>query len=76
MGEVGCAFVVPAEGADPQQAELVAHCAERLARFKVPAHILVIDESEVPVTATGKVQKFRLVERAVEALAQPAETAG
>ena len=76
MGEVGCAFVVPAEGAYPQQAELVAHCAERLARFKVPAHILVIDESELPVTATGKVQKFRLVQRAIEALAQPAETAG
>ena len=76
MGEVGCAFVVPAEGADPHEAELVAHCAERLARFKVPAHILVIDASELPVTATGRVQKFRLVQRAVEALARPAETAG
>jgi fatty-acyl-CoA synthase len=75
MGEVGCAFVVPAEGADPQEGELLAHCAALLARFKVPAHILVVDESEIPVTATGKVQKFRLVQRATEAFAKPAETA-
>jgi fatty-acyl-CoA synthase len=65
MGEVGCAWVVPAglEPLDPQ--ELIAHCSERLARFKVPAQVLFLEAEQLPTTATGKVQKFRLVERAL-----------
>jgi fatty-acyl-CoA synthase len=77
MGEVGCAFVVAAEGAVPMEAELIAHCAGLLARFKVPAHVIIISESELPVTTTGRVQKFQLVEQAAQALAQlaaPVET--
>ena len=35
-----------------------AHCAERLARFKRPARVEVVDE--LPLTVTGKVQKGRL----------------
>jgi fatty-acyl-CoA synthase len=74
MGEVGCAFVVAAEGAVPVEAEIIAHCAGLLARFKVPAHVIIISESELPVTATGRVQKFLLVEQAVQTLAQSAAT--
>ncbi|MCV7410650.1 acyl--CoA ligase [Mycobacterium florentinum] len=68
MGEIGCAFIVPAEGAVVEEAELLAYCAESLARFKVPAHVLVIDESELPTTVTGRVQKFRLLQRATATL--------
>jgi fatty-acyl-CoA synthase len=64
MGEVGCAWIVP-QGSDPPQAdELLDHCREHLARFKVPAHVIYLSASELPTTATGKVQKFRLIERA------------
>lgn len=41
-------------------AELVSHCRERLAAFKVPARIAVLDE--IPRTATGKVQRRRVGE--------------
>ncbi|HVK28639.1 MAG TPA: AMP-binding protein [Nocardioides sp.] len=39
-------------------AELVAHCRERLSPYKVPTRWFVA--GELPVTPTGKVQKFRL----------------
>jgi fatty-acyl-CoA synthase len=36
-------------------------CRERLARFKVPRYIRVVDA--FPLTASGKIQKFRLREQ-------------
>jgi fatty-acyl-CoA synthase len=74
MGEVGCAFVVPAENASVDPEELIAYCGELLARFKVPAHVIVATEADLPVTVTGRVQKFRLVQRATEALVPTRET--
>jgi fatty-acyl-CoA synthase len=67
MGEVGCAWVVPADGAAPVAEELVAYCSSRLARFKVPALVLYTTEDQVPRTVTGRVQKFELAARAVAA---------
>ncbi len=63
MGEVGCAVIVAVTGAPPPDTgELLAHCAANLARFKVPAHVVFMDAAELPVTVTGRVQKFRLAE--------------
>jgi len=70
MGEVGCAWVVPAEPASPDPAELISYCADRLARFKVPAVVLFTEPDALPVTVTGRVQKFRLVEQAVAVLGE------
>lgn len=58
-GEAVVAYVV-APGAEPVALEeaVRAHCASRLARFKVPARIEVV--AELPHTVTGKVQKGRL----------------
>jgi fatty-acyl-CoA synthase len=64
MGEIGCAWVVPSGPAPPDPERLLAHCRERLARFKVPAQVRFLAAAELPTTATGKVQKFRLIERA------------
>jgi fatty-acyl-CoA synthase len=64
MGEVGCAFVVAAPGAQPDPDELIAYCREQLSRYKVPAHVIFVAASELPLTASGKVQKFVLAERA------------
>jgi len=64
MGEVGCAFVVAAAGAQADPDELIAYCREQLSRYKVPAHVMLVDASELPLTASGKVQKFVLAERA------------
>ena len=55
MGEVGRAFVVGRAGAVPDEVELVAWCRERLAGYKVPRRVLVVDA--LPRGATGKVDK-------------------
>ncbi len=62
-GEAVVAYV-RAPGADPATvgAAVAAHCERRLARFKRPSRVEVVDE--LPLTGTGKVQKGRL--RAVE----------
>lgn len=63
-GEIGVAFVVPAADAHPTSEDLLAHCDANLARFKVPERVVFIAGEELPTTPTGKVQKFRLAERA------------
>jgi fatty-acyl-CoA synthase len=63
MGEVGCAFVVPAADRRPSPEALIAHCRAGLARFKVPELVVFIAAEELPLTASGKVQKFKLAER-------------
>ncbi len=58
-GEAVVAYVV-APGADPAElAQRVRdHCGERLARFKHPTRVQVVEQ--LPLTVTGKVQKGRL----------------
>ena len=59
--------VVEAEpGAAVDADELIALCKDKLARFKVPKHVLFLDPADLPTTPTGKVQKFRLTQRAAE----------
>ena len=59
-GEAVVAYVRPDEGADADEVEaaVVAHCDVRLARFKRPQRIEVVDE--LPLTVTGKVRKGTL----------------
>ncbi len=74
MGEIGCAWVIARDPEHPPRPEeLIEHCSKRLARFKVPRHILFTTAADVPVTATMRVQKFRLRELAEKRIsAQPA----
>jgi fatty-acyl-CoA synthase len=60
-GETPCAFVELKAGASVTAQELVAHCKEHLAGFKVPR---AIEFCELPKTSTGKIQKFELRRRA------------
>jgi crotonobetaine/carnitine-CoA ligase len=55
------ALVQPVAGQKPDPAELAAWCAERLADFKVPRYIQVVDA--LPKTSTGKIQKKELKEQ-------------
>jgi fatty-acyl-CoA synthase len=68
MGEVGCAWIVPAEQAKPDAEEVIGYCRAELARFKVPAYVLFTTADRLPLTVSGKVQKFRLAERAAAEL--------
>ena len=60
-GETIKALVVLTQGASADEAELIAHCKGRLAGYKAPTSIDFRDE--IPRTATGKVQKFKLREQ-------------
>ena len=60
-GESPLAFVEVKSGATVSQAELIAHCKNLLASYKVPKEIRF---EEIPKTSTGKIQKFQLRERA------------
>ena len=60
-GETPCAFVELRAGQSASEADLIAWCQTKLARYKCPRHIVF---AEIPKTSTGKVQKFALRERA------------
>jgi acyl-CoA synthetase (AMP-forming)/AMP-acid ligase II len=62
-GENVAAFVVLARDVAP--GELLAHCRARLASYKVPRHLWVRQEAELPLKGSGKVDKGRLREEAV-----------
>jgi fatty-acyl-CoA synthase len=65
-GESGCAWVVPATGATVTAGELTEHCRGRLARYKVPRAVYLIDASELPLTGLGKLKRQDLVAMALE----------
>jgi long-chain acyl-CoA synthetase len=59
-GEAVKAFVVPAAGVDLSAEDVLAHCTERLARFKWPKEVEIV--RELPKHVTGKVLRRRLRE--------------
>jgi fatty-acyl-CoA synthase len=64
-GEVIAAFVRPAPGQPaPAAEELRAYCREHLAPYKTPAHWVFLDA--FPMTASGKIQKYKLRESFTE----------
>ena len=60
FGEEVAAAIRPQPGAAVDAAEIVEFCKARLARFKVPRFVEVVDE--FPMTASGKIQKYKLRE--------------
>jgi long-chain acyl-CoA synthetase len=59
-GEIVRAFVVARPGRQPRVEDLLAHCRENLARYKVPASIALV--AALPKTAVGKIDKKALRE--------------
>jgi fatty-acyl-CoA synthase len=59
-GEVPKAFVVPKPGSTPDETSIIEFCKTHLARFKAPK---AIEFGDLPKTATGKIQKFKLREK-------------
>ncbi len=68
MGEAGAAYVVLRPGIPVTTEELIALCADRLARFKVPKYVLPIKAEDLPVTPSGRARKFLLSQRAIAEL--------
>ncbi|MGW7100930.1 AMP-binding protein [Streptomyces sp. NPDC054838] len=66
-GEELMAWIRMREGAEPLTAEAVrAYCAGRLAHFKIPRYVHVVDE--FPMTVTGKIRKVEMRETATRLL--------
>lgn len=65
-GETPCAFLEIKPGMEVTPADIIAHCKQHLAGFKVPRAIVFC---ELPKTSTGKIQKFELRKQAGSASA-------
>ncbi|MEJ8542640.1 AMP-binding protein [Methanothermobacter wolfeii] len=65
-GEIVGAFIIKEDDADLLEEDVRDYAIQRIARYKVPKHVFFVDE--FPLTASGKVQKFKLREMAVELL--------
>jgi len=65
LGEVGMAFVVAEPGAGVTPEEIVAWSRDQMANYKVPRAVELVDE--LPLNATGKVQKDELRARVASA---------
>jgi fatty-acyl-CoA synthase len=65
-GETPCAFIELKAGAETTEEQIVAHCRQHLAGFKIPRAVVF---GELPKTSTGKIQKFELRKRAGSATA-------
>ncbi len=65
-GEVVGAFVILKPGADLTPEDIQDYARPRIARYKVPKHVFLV--KEFPLTASGKIQKYRLRDMAKELL--------
>jgi fatty-acyl-CoA synthase len=74
--EVVAAYVILKDGASAGPDEIMAWCKERMANFKVPRHVRIIDSFDhIGMTASSKVQKTKLREYALDDLKLRAATA-
>ncbi|WP_299402582.1 AMP-binding protein [uncultured Roseobacter sp.] len=67
FGEIVCAWIVPRKGAQLTSDDLRKFCKDNIAHFKVPAHVSFKDE--LPMTVTGKPQKFIMRDQMIAELA-------
>jgi fatty-acyl-CoA synthase len=67
-GEIVGAFIIREDGADIKEEDVRDFSIARIARYKVPKHVFFVNE--FPLTASGKIQKFKLKEMATDCLAE------
>jgi fatty-acyl-CoA synthase len=65
-GEEVCAWIVLRAGEQATEDEIRSYCRDRIAHYKIPRYIRFV--AEMPMTITGKVQKFVMREHMVEEL--------
>ena len=63
-GEDVAAFVVPHSGSEITREDVRDFCKDKIARYKIPRYVFFVDE--YPLTGSGKIQKFKLREMALE----------
>ncbi len=70
-GEIIGAFIIKEEGSQLTSEDIRDYASHKIARYKVPKHIFFVQE--FPLTASGKIMKFKLREQAVEILTKESE---
>ena len=68
-GEEVCAWIMLKPGEQSSEEEIRAFCCDQIAHYKIPRHIRFV--ADMPMTITGKVQKFVMRERMVDELRAP-----
>ena len=66
LGEVGMAFVELKDGETATEQEIFEYCKGKIANYKIPRYVKFMNE--FPLTPSGKIKKFILVENAVKEL--------
>ena len=65
-GEAVVAWIRLNEGETADAEEIRQYCNEQIAYYKVPKHIVIVDE--FPMTVTGKIQKFVMRDKTIQSL--------
>jgi len=65
LGEVGCAYIELKDQCEEGEEEIIDFCRQKLANYKIPRHVVFVSGEDFPLTASGKVRKFILRERAI-----------
>jgi len=63
-GEDVAAFIIPRGGCDITKEDVRDFCKDKIARYKIPRYVFFIEE--YPLTGSGKIQKFKLRDMALE----------
>jgi fatty-acyl-CoA synthase len=66
FGEAVCAWVVLKAGEQTTEEEIQAYCKDQIAHYKVPRYVRFVPE--LPMTVTGKAQKFIMRQQMVDLL--------
>ena len=67
------AWIRPKTGEALTAEDVREYCQGRIAHFKIPQHVRIVDS--FPMTVTGKVQKFRIRQMEIEALGREGQIA-
>ena len=70
-GEAVMVSVILREGASLTEDELREFCSGKIAHYKVPRYVTFVDE--FPMTVTGKIQKYKMRDAAIDELGLAAE---
>jgi fatty-acyl-CoA synthase len=63
-GEDVGVFIIPHQGAQLAEEDVKDFCKDKIARYKIPRYVFFVNE--YPLTGSGKIQKFKLREMAIE----------
>ncbi|MEP4194925.1 MAG: AMP-binding protein [Aliishimia sp.] len=72
FGEISCAWVIPKAGIEVSEQDVIDFCKGKLAHFKLPAHVRI--KEALPMTVTGKPQKFIMRDQMVDELGLVAQS--